>query len=136
MRQEPDLAPACFRLAKSHYELGRSAEAEPLLQRILKKDSRWDDYSAWRMLLEVQEDLKKDEVVLDTARSLVKMSPRMEHKVMLATHLARLNHDGEARLILENALQEQQFVTGPVRRLNRRWVKEARRLLRELSPKE
>jgi hypothetical protein len=131
---EPDLASASFQLAKCHYELGRAADAEPLLVKIVKKDPRFDDYAAWRLLLLVQEDQKKDEVVLETARQLVRTSPRMQHKVLLAGQLVRLNHDGEARLLLENALQEQQFVNGPSRRVNRPWIKEAKRLLRDLSP--
>jgi hypothetical protein len=133
-KQDADFAPGSFNLARCHYELGRSAEAEPLLARVVVKDPRWEDYKAWRFLLMVQEDLKQDDNALETARQLVKTSPRMEHKVLLAGQLARLNHDGEARLVLENAIQEQQFVTGPVRRVNRKWVKEAKRLLRDLSP--
>lgn len=130
---EPDHGPVCYRLARCHYELGRPAEAMPFLVELVNRDPRWEDYAAWRLLVEVQEALGH-EAVVETARQLVKMSPRMEHKYLLAQQLVRHQLDGEARLVLENALQEQQFVTGPVARVNRKWVKEAKRLLRELTP--
>lgn len=133
-KREPNHAPVCFNLARCFYETNKSAEALPFVQRILDKEPRWEDYSAWRLLIQIQQDLQLDNESLETARQLVKLSPRMEHKVLLAEQLARLDQDGEARLVLENALQEQQYVTGAARRMNRKWVKEARRLLTELAP--
>ena len=134
LKREPDFAPATFKLARCRYELHDSAEAERLLTTIVSKDPRWSDYAAWRLLLDVQEDLKRHDALLDTARQLVRMAPRLEHKVILADRLARMNQEGEARLVLENALQEQRFVTGAARRINRPHVRRAQRLLRELSP--
>jgi hypothetical protein len=135
LKREPDFAPANFALARCKYELHDSAEAERLLTTIVSKEPRWSDYAAWRLLLDVQEDLKRHEALIDTARQLVKMAPRLEHKVILADRLARMNQEGEARLVLENALQEQRFVTGAIRRINRPHVRRAQRLLRELSPR-
>ena len=132
---EPTHAPICFLLARCHYETAKSAVAFDLLRRIIDAEPRWEDYSAWKQMILVQQDLKQDDGVLETARQLVKLSPRMEHKFLLADQLARLRQDGEARLVLENALQEQQFVAAPVRRMNGEWIKQAKRLLSELSPK-
>lgn len=132
-KREPNHAPVCFLLARCLYETERSADALPYVRAILDREPRWEDYSAWRLLIQIQEDLRLDDDAIETARQLVKLSPRMEHKVLLARQLARQDHDGEARLVLENALQEQQFVTGAARRMNRRWVKEARKLLSELA---
>ena len=103
----------------------------------MTKEPRWSDYAAWRLLLDVQEDLKRHGgSMIDTARQLVKMLPRLEHKVILADRLARMKQEGEeARLVLENALQEQRFVTGAIRRVNRPHVRRAQRLLKELSPR-
>lgn len=134
-KREPDHSPACFYLAQCLYETHKASDALPLVRRIIDKEPRWEDYAAWRLLIRIQEDMNLDDAALETARQLVKMSPRMEHKYLLAHQLAQSQQDGEARLILENALQEQQFVSGPVRRLNRKWVKEARRLLSELAPR-
>ena len=125
LKREPDFAPATFKLARCRYELHDSPEAERLLMTIVTKDPRWSDYAAWRLLLDVQEDLQRHEALLDTARQLVKMAPRLEHKVILADRLARMNQEGEARLVLENALQEQRFVTGAARRVNRPHVRRA-----------
>jgi len=134
-KREPNHAPVCFHLAKCLYELHKSSEALPFVQAILDKEPRWEDYAAWRLLIKIQQDLDLDDATLETARQLVKLSPRMEHKYLLAEQLARLDQDGEARLVLENALQEQQFVSAPVQRVNRKWTKEARRLLSELNPR-
>jgi len=134
-KREPSHAPVCFNMAKSLYELHRSAAALPFVQAILDKEPRWEDYAAWRLLIKIQEDLQLDDATVETARHLVKLSPRMEHKYLLAEQLARHDHDGEARLVLENAIQEQQFVSAAVKRINRKWTKEARRLLGELAPK-
>jgi hypothetical protein len=134
-KREPDHSPACYALARCMFEIQKPNDALPLIQRILDKEPRWEDYAAWRLLIRVQEDLNLGDAALETARHLVKISPRMEHKYLLANQLAQMQQDGEARILLENALQEQQFVSAPVRRLNRKWVKEARRLLGELSPR-
>ncbi len=133
-KRDADHAPACYQLARCLYEIDKAPDALPLVRKILDKEPRFEDYAAWRLLMKIQEDLNLDDDALETARHLVKVSPRMEHKFLLAQQLAQLNHDGEARMVLENALQEQQFVSGPVRRLNRKWEKEARRLLGELAP--
>lgn len=133
-KREPEMGPVCYKLARCHHELGRPQQAAPLLAQLVARDPRHDDYAAWKLLMEVQEALGQESDVLETARQLVKMSPRMEHKYLLAEQLARHHQDGEARLVLENALQEQQFVSGPVRRLNRKWVKQAQKLLKELNP--
>ena len=135
LKREPEFAPASFKMARCKYELHDSLEAERLLAALNAKEPRWSDYSAWRLLLDVQEDLQRYDAVLDTARQLVKMAPRLEHKVILADRLARMNQDGEARIVLENALQEQRYVTGAAQRVNRPHVRRAQKLLKELSPR-
>lgn len=133
-KREPTHPQVCFHLAKSLYELHKSSEALPFVQAILDKEPRWEDYAAWRLLIKIQHDLNQADAAVETARHLVRLSPRMEHKYLLAEQLVHIDQDGEARLVLENALQEQQFVSAPVRRLNRKWVKEAKRLLNDLAP--
>ena len=75
-KREPDHAPACFHLARCLYEIGQPAEALPFVQRILDKEPRFEDYAAWRLLMQIQTEMDLDEAALDTARQLVKQSPR------------------------------------------------------------
>lgn len=130
---EPTHAPTCYELAQCRLATGAAAESETLLQKIVAREPRWNDYAAWRLLIETQERLERPADAVDTARQLVKQSPRIQHKVILARLLIDTDADGEARLLLENAVQEQQFANRATRRLNRPWVKEANRLLRELG---
>lgn len=133
-KREPDHSPVCFNLARCLYELHRSNEALPYVQKIIEKEPRWEDYAAWRLLMQIQQDLGLDDAVVETGRQLVKLSPRMEHKYLLGEQLARVGIPGEARLVLENALEEQRYVNGAVARQNRKWVRESKRLLRDLAP--
>jgi hypothetical protein len=69
---------------------------------------------------------------LTTCRELVKLSPTLENKCHLAELLLDNGQAQEARPLLERALADHEFTPGPIRRRNRRWAKEAHRLLKRV----
>jgi hypothetical protein len=54
----------------------------------------------------------------------------LQHRCLLAEHLLDNGQNDEARTLLERCLQDYRFAPGPSRRLNRTWLRLARRLHR------
>ena len=102
--------------------------ALPLLEELVKRDTRWSNYAAWRLLVETREQSGDRPGALEACRELVKLAPTLEHRCLLAEHLLDNGHAEEARTLLDRSLQEYRFAPGPSRRLNRGWVRQAQRL--------
>jgi hypothetical protein len=66
------------------------------------------------------------------ARELVKTSPTLRHKCILAEILIDINCQQEARALLERALDDHAYSTGAFRRRNRSWAKQADKLLKQI----
>jgi hypothetical protein len=131
LTREPDHSLVLYRLAVCHTELGHSQQAIPLLDRIIARDKQWSDYAAWRLLIQARSDTGDQEGALQASRELVKLAPNLRHRCVLAEHLLAQGQKHEARMLLDQGLQDQQFMPGPLRRRNRRWASQARRLLKE-----
>jgi hypothetical protein len=128
---EPDHSQVMFSLAVCHKESGNADKAKPLLERIISRDRTWSDYAAWRLLIETKETNGDKTGALSTCRDLVKLAPSLRHRCMLAEHLLEDGQAGEARQLLVQALQDHYYAPGPLRRRNRRWASEARRLQKQ-----
>ena len=55
LKTEPDHGAALYALASCYKALGRPAEAVPVLEKLLRRDNRWGNYVAWRLLIEMQD---------------------------------------------------------------------------------
>jgi hypothetical protein len=119
-----------YLLALCHARKGKPEQALPVLETLTRRDPRWSGYKAWVLLVETHTLCQHEEAALQSCRELVKLSPSLEHKCLLAEHLLRDGGAAEARQLLEGALQDHSFATGPIRRRNRRWASEARQLLK------
>ena len=128
--REPEHCQVLYALARCHRELGRQGEAVPLLEKIIARDRAWSDYKAWRLLVEVRDQSGERPEALAACRELARISPTLRHRCLLAEHLLHEGLSEEARKLLEQSLEAYRFSPGPVRRLNRRWAGEARRLLK------
>jgi predicted Zn-dependent protease len=131
-KKEPEHGQVQYFLALCHTRQGRPQEALPLLHSLSQRDPRWSNYLAWHLLIETHETNGNSQAALDTCRQLVNLSPTLENKCLLAEHLLDAAQNGEARRLLEGALQDHHFAPGPIRRRNRRWAGEARRLLKRM----
>ncbi len=131
LTREPDHAQVLYCQAVCHVEMGQAQKAIPFLERIVARDRLWSDYAAWRLLIEARSATGDPEGALRACRDLVKLAPNLRHRCLLAEHLLAQGQKQEARMLLDQGLQDQQFAPGPIRRRNRRWASQARRLLKE-----
>jgi hypothetical protein len=129
-RLEPGHGQVQYCLAFCHLRLGKPDQAVPLLDNINRRDPRWSNYRAWILLVEVKQQLGNAEGTLTAARELVRLSPLLQHKCLLADVLLQQACGAEAKALLEESLQEHDYAPGPIRRRNRPWAREAKRLLK------
>jgi hypothetical protein len=129
-KREAEHGQVLYLLALCHTREGRPEQALPFLNNLIRRDPRWSSYTAWVLLVETHTLCRNNEASLSSCRELVKLSPSLQHKCLLAEHLLRDGGAAEARQLLEGALQDHSFAPGPIRRRNRRWASEARQLLK------
>jgi hypothetical protein len=128
---EPDHSQVMYSLAVCYKESGQADKSKPLLERIISRDRTWSDYAAWRLLIETKETNGDKGGALTTCQDLVKLAPSLRHRCILAEHLLEAGKAEEARQLLDQALQDHYYAPGPLRRRNRRWAGEARRLQKQ-----
>ncbi len=133
LKTEPDHGMALYSLATCHHELGRAAEAVPVLEKLLKRDNRWGNYAGWRLLVAAQDDLGDRAGALQSCRELTRLAPTLQNQCLFAEHLLDDGQIIEARMLLEQALRENAYAPGHVRRRNGRWAAEARRLIKRVE---
>jgi hypothetical protein len=127
---EPEHGSVLFALAQCHAQQGQTDHAVAFLERIIKRDPRWSDYDAWRLLIEIHTDAGRDEIALEKARELVRIAPSLRHKCVLSEILIDQDIKDEARMLLDRALLDHAYTPATLRRHNRAWVKQAKKLLK------
>ena len=128
LKSEPDHGQILYSLALCHARLGRPDMALPLLEKLLARDPRWSNYIAWYLLIDTRQAKGDAAGTLEACRELVRLTPTLQHNCLLAQHLLDQGQNDEARGLLERSLRDHTFAPGPIRRRNRRWANEARRL--------
>lgn len=127
---DPKYGQVLYLLAKCYAAENRPQQALPLLEDLNQRDPRWSNYAAWRLLVETRALAGDAAGALATCRELIKLAPTLQHQCLLAENLLDNGQSDEARKLLDRALQDYRFAAGPSRRLNRGWVREAKRLRR------
>jgi hypothetical protein len=130
---EPEHGSVLFALARCHAGQKNQVQAAAFLERIIKRDPRWSDYDAWRLLVETHLDAAHHETALEKARELVKIAPTLRHKCILGEILIDQSYKGEARALLEGALDDHAFTPTALRRHNRAWARRAAKLLKRIG---
>ena len=97
LKTEPDHGMALYSLATCHHALGRSAEAVPVLQKLLGRDNRWGNYAGWRLLVAAQDELGDGAGALQSCRELTRLAPTLQNQCLLAEHLLDGGQTIEAR---------------------------------------
>jgi hypothetical protein len=133
LKWEPDHGMALYCLASCYHELGRPAEAIPILKKLLDRDNSWGNYVGWRLLIEVQGETGDEAGALESSRELARLSPTLQNRYLLAGRLFDQGQKIEARTLLQRALHDHDYAPGHVRRRNGRWVAEARRLFKQID---
>jgi hypothetical protein len=132
-KREPEHSRVGFCLALCHARQGHAESALPLLEGLVKRDPRWSDYAAWRLLIETRAGSGDRAGALAACRELVRLAPTLQNRCLLAEHLLDEGLHEEARGLLERALQDHHFNPGPIRWRNRRWAGVARRLRKRVE---
>jgi hypothetical protein len=132
LNQEPELSPARYLLAQCRAAMGQPDQAIPLLEKLIARDRTWSNYAAWHLLIRLQAESGDAEKALASCRDLARLAPTLQHQCLLAEQLADQGHSEEARQLLERSLEEHQYAPGFIRRRNRRWASQARRLVKQL----
>jgi hypothetical protein len=130
LKTEPDHGQILYSLALCHARLDRPDQALPLLEKLLAREPRWSNYIGWHLLIEAHTAKGNAPGALEACRELVRLAPTLQHQCLLAEHLLHAGQAEEARNLLERSLRDHTFAPGPIRRRNRRWAGEARRLLK------
>jgi hypothetical protein len=133
LKQEPDHPTALYSVALCQKELGHPDQALPPLEKLLARDSRYSNYAGWHLLIETQEMMGNASTALEQCRELARIAPTLQHQCLLAEHLAGGGQPEEACAILERSLQDHAFAPGPIRRRNRIWANQARRLQKRIE---
>lgn len=133
LTREPEHCQVLYLLAVCHTEQGHPEKALPLLDAIVQRDRCWSDYAAWRLLVRARALLNDPPGALTACRELVRLSPTLQHRCLLAENLIDMGLDQEARELLEQALEDYHYAASPIRRRNRPWAGQAKKLLKKLG---
>jgi hypothetical protein len=133
LKREPDHCQVLYLLAVCYTALEQPDRAVPLLEKINTRDRCWKDYSAWRLLVEARDALNDRAGALVACRELVRLSPTLRNKCLLADHLFSQGLLHEARALLERALEDYRYSPSNFRWRNRHWAGEARRICKQLA---
>ena len=131
LAREPDHCGVLFLFALCHLELGRPERAVPELDKVIARDRGWSDYTAWRLLVRARAAMNDPAGTLATCRELNRIAPTLRHRVLLAEFLIADGQSGEARDMLQRALEDYRFAPSGVRRLNRPYAGQAKKLLKQ-----
>lgn len=131
--RDPEHCQVLFSLASCYAEQGRPDAALPLLEQIRKLDRAWSNWTAWQLMIAVQAQNGDSATALVTCRELVRLAPTLQHRCLLAERLVLEGKSDEAHDLLDQALEEHRFAPAVIRRRNRHWAGEAKRLLKRVS---
>jgi hypothetical protein len=132
LTHEPEHCQALYAKARCFRAQGHPAEAVPVLQKLIKRQSGWGNYQAWHTLVEVRGEAADPAGATESCRELLRVSPTLQHKCLLAEHLRADGQPAEARQLLEKALADYQFQSRHTW-TNRRWAWRAKQMLKELG---
>jgi hypothetical protein len=136
LKMEPEHGKVLFCLARCHKGAGHPEQAVPILEGLLARDPRWGNYAGWKLLIDSCAAAGDEAGAIKGCRELARLAATMETTCVLAQHLIRVGQMNEARTVLERALRDYDFGPSAARRRNRRWAREARRLLRQTETRE
>lgn len=131
-RQEPEHCQVLYALAVCRTEDGHPELALPLLAQMIAKERAWGDYAAWRLLAAARAQAGDGAGALAACRDLERLAPTLQNRCLLAERLLAEGMIDDARAVLEEAIEAHRYSPGPLRRRNRRWASQARKLQKRL----
>ncbi|MEO1481511.1 MAG: tetratricopeptide repeat protein [Myxococcota bacterium] len=133
LNRDPDDPSALHGAGLSRIDMKEPAAAVGPLSRVVERKPAHDDYEVWHDLAYAHWETENRLEAVAVLRRLVAAAPRVKHKVLLGTYLARMDEPAEARAVLEEALNDFDDLPRVNRRGLRTWVKQAREELAALA---
>jgi len=131
LAREPEHCRALFALAQAQLGLGHPELAVGVLEKLVAHQPGWGDYAGWRLLVEASRAAGDQPAALKHGQELVRIAPSLQHRCLLAECLLVGGERNEARKVLEHGLDDFNYLSGPSRGRERRWVGKAKQLLEE-----
>ncbi|MEM6532584.1 MAG: tetratricopeptide repeat protein [Myxococcota bacterium] len=125
-RRDPNDPSALHGMGLARIDMNEPAAAVAPLARVVETKPSHDDYEVWHDLAYAHWESENRLEAVAALRQLVSTSPRVKHKVLLGTYLARMGERDEARALLEEALNDYTDLPRGNRRGLRSWLKQAR----------
>lgn len=133
LKKEPDYGPALYSLALCQIETNQADQAIGHLERIIRRDPRWNHYRAWHLLCEARFRAGDKGGAVATCEELVRLSPTLEHQCLLAETLWKSGRTTEANTVIEKGLEDFSFAPNSLRWRERPWANKARRLQKQIA---
>ncbi len=132
LSKDPTSRPALLGSGASLHLLSRNDEAEPPLRSLIELEPRYGNCQAWAELAKVLWACDEQEACLELLSDLLKVSPRIAHRVVLAEYQLQAGRCDLARHQLEMALDDHQHGPRYLRRVNRVWARRAKALFKQI----
>lgn len=133
LTQKPDDMASLYGLGVCHLELGDPDAAIEPLEQVVTRQAGYRDYAAWPELAEALYRSGRTEACHALLEDLVRTTPRLPHSLLRADYLRRDERLAEAEAVLRAAIEDDEHAPRYVRRQNRRWMRQARGMLRGLA---
>jgi hypothetical protein len=112
---------------------GDYGDAIAHLEKLIELKPNYHEYHGWALLAQAKWNTGDTSGALNTLRSLTHTSPRMAHVLLYARFLAQDGQRDVARSQVFTALEAYKHAPAFQRRTDRPWVREARKMLKELG---
>ena len=120
---------ALYGLALSLMGLKRHKEAIERLNQLIERRPDYEDYDGWPHLALALTEAGRSQEVVSLLEGLVEMSPRLNHRMLLAHYLMRDGKFQQARDQLETGLNEHRHAPRFLKKRQRAWARQAKKML-------
>ena len=133
LRGDPDNKQALHGLARSEMGRGNFSEAVERLDRLLRLDNSYRDYSAALDYAEALWNNGQREDTIEVMEGLARVSTRINHQVALAHYLIEDGRAARAREVLDEGLSSYETAPDFVKKRDQSWAERAQKMLRGLA---
>ncbi len=123
---------ALFGMGRTQIRQDQLRQGLESLQALVKLDGSYRDYQAAELLATTQWKLGYQKEAIEALDHLVRVHPRFTLMTTLARFLSEAGRKDEARTLINKALDDFRHSPRYVKRMNRKWPKEAKALLGQL----
>ena len=112
--------------------LDRASDAVAPLQKLLEHSPTFDDWSGWALLAGCQWKRGEQDNCLATLHRLVERSPRIDHKLILAQFLLKIDRRDEARKLVVETLRDHAHAPAHIKRTFSKAAAQMKKLKRKI----